>query len=98
MKDLRTIILAAGKGTRMKSKTPKVLHKICGKPLIQYILDIAKAIGSLKNCIVLGHQNDKILEYLEEGKFQVVIQEKLLGTADAVKCAEKYFRVGPAEE
>ncbi|MCK5260113.1 MAG: NTP transferase domain-containing protein, partial [Candidatus Omnitrophica bacterium] len=41
MKELRTIILAAGKGTRMKSDIPKVLHAICGKPIIRYVLDIA---------------------------------------------------------
>lgn len=92
MKDLQAIILAAGKGTRMKSKTPKVLHTICGRPLIQYVLDIIRSVGSLKTCVVLGHQNGKVREYLIEEKIQSVIQEKLRGTADAIKCAAKYFR------
>jgi len=91
MKDLRTIILAAGKGTRMKSDIPKVLHPLCGKPIIQYILDIAKFAGSLKTYVVLGHKNELVREYLPENCL-VVEQTKLLGTADAVKCAHRYFK------
>ena len=60
MKDLRTIILAAGKGTRMRSDVPKVLHPVCGRPMIRYVLDIAKAIGSLKTYVVLGHKGDAV--------------------------------------
>ena len=64
MKDLRTIILAAGKGTRMKSDMPKVLHKVCGKPIIRYVLDVAQDVGSLKTYVVVGHQSEKVKEYL----------------------------------
>ncbi len=91
--DLRTIILAAGKGTRMKSEIPKVLHKVCGKALIEYVIDAATAAGSLKICLVLGHQIQNVKEYLQQqGKnFDIAVQEKLLGTADAVKSAAKFF-------
>ncbi|MCK4881882.1 MAG: NTP transferase domain-containing protein [Candidatus Omnitrophica bacterium] len=91
MKELRTIILAAGKGTRMKSDVPKVLHAICGKPIIRYVLDIARALGSLKTYAVLGHKSNKVKEILSDDVV-VVEQPKMLGTADAVKCAENYFQ------
>ncbi len=91
MKGLRTIILAAGKGTRIKSETPKVLHSVCGKPLLQYVLDVVFDIGSVKNCVVLGHRSQQVKEALRND-IQVVIQKRLLGTADAVKCAYKYFK------
>lgn len=91
MKDLQTIILAAGKGTRMKSSVPKVLHPVCGKPIIQYVLDITKAVGSLKNYVVLGHKADEVAEYLPKEAI-VVEQTKLLGTADAVKCVESKLK------
>jgi len=87
MKEIRTIILAAGMGTRLKSDIPKVLHEICGQPLIQYVLDVARAVGSLKTTVVLGHQADFVKTFLPE-KTDIVIQNKLLGTADAVKTAQ----------
>ncbi len=91
MKELRTIILAAGKGTRMKSDIPKVLHTVCGKPIIRYVLDIAKTLGSLKTYVVLGHKSSKVKDTLPD-YVTVVEQPKMLGTADAVKSAENYFR------
>ncbi len=91
MQELNTIILAAGKGTRMKSDTPKVLHQVCGKPMLQYVLDISKSVGSLKTCVVLGHKCDSVKDFLSKD-FLTVEQKKLLGTADAVKCTEKYFK------
>ncbi len=91
MKHIQTIILAAGKGTRMKSRVPKVLHPLCGKPLIQYVLDIVKAIGSLKTYVVLGHQMPRIQKTLGED-IGVYEQKKLLGTADAVRQGERFFR------
>ena len=91
MKDLRTIVLAAGKGTRMKSDIPKVLHTVCGKPIMRYVLDIAKALGSLKTYVVLGHKSNVVKKVLGDSIIAVE-QSKMLGTADAVKCTENYFR------
>ncbi len=82
MKNIAAIILAAGEGTRMKSSTPKVLHPICGKPMVQYLIDIINSIGIKKIIIVVGHKADLVRKYLKGIKF--VKQEKLLGTADAV--------------
>lgn len=90
MKDLKTIILAAGKGTRMKSDVPKVLHKVCGKTIIQYVLDITQAIGSQKTIVVLGHKIQEVRENLP-AEIEIVEQKKLLGTADAIKSAHSHL-------
>ncbi len=91
MSNLWTIILAAGKGTRMKSDYPKVLHKICGKVLIDYVLDVAKTVGSLKTFVVLGHKIDVVKAYLPK-QYIPVEQKPLLGTADAVRKTQRYFQ------
>ena len=49
-----SVILAAGMGTRMKSKMPKVLHKVCGKPLSKWVIDASEAAGADKVCAVVG--------------------------------------------
>ena len=84
MGNLRTVILAAGKGTRMKSDCPKVLHKVCGKPIVEYVLDAAKAAGSLKTYVVVGYKGDAVKKQLGPGPI-IVRQPKLSGTADAVR-------------
>ena len=91
MKDFRTIILAAGKGVRMNSDTPKVLHPLCGKPMIQHVLAIAKSLGAAKTYVILGHKNEVVKKHLKGGEV-IVIQKRLLGTADAIKRAAHHFR------
>lgn len=91
MQSLKIIILAAGKGTRMKSDTPKVLHKVCGKPVLQYVLDVARALGSLKTYIVVGHKGGSVKKYIPQG-LMTVEQPELLGTADALRRAEKHLK------
>lgn len=86
MNEFRTIILAAGKGTRMKSQVPKVLHKVAGRPVIQYVLDVVRSLRSLKTYVVVGHKSEMV-EACVRDQAQVVIQERLLGTADAVRSA-----------
>lgn len=56
------IVLAAGEGTRMKSDHSKVMHKVCGKPMIEYVLGSSKRAGIMKNIIVVGHRKDEVLE------------------------------------
>jgi bifunctional UDP-N-acetylglucosamine pyrophosphorylase/glucosamine-1-phosphate N-acetyltransferase len=84
MGNLRTVILAAGKGARMKSDVPKVLHEACGKPIVEYVLDAAKAAGSLKTYVVVGYKGDAVKKQLGSGPI-IVRQPKLSGTADAVR-------------
>jgi len=88
MRELQTIILAAGKGTRMKSELPKVLHPVGGRPLIHYVFDLAQGTGAKKIYLVLGHGHKKIQQALNKNpRLRIVLQRRLLGTADAVKAA-----------
>lgn len=83
-KNIACIILAAGKGERMKSSIPKVLHPICARPMLGYVLDLVKNLKINKVVVVLGHKHKLVRKLLEPG-IKVVIQKRLIGTADAVK-------------
>jgi bifunctional UDP-N-acetylglucosamine pyrophosphorylase/glucosamine-1-phosphate N-acetyltransferase len=83
-KNIAVIILAAGKSTRMKSDTPKVLHPICARPMIEYVLDVVGDLKIKKVAVVLGHKHEQVRKLLKPG-IKMVIQRRLLGTADAVK-------------
>lgn len=89
--NLAVIILAAGKSTRMKSAVPKVLHPICGRSMLDYVLDLVKGIKADKVVAVLGFQNREVAKLIRPG-IRVVIQKRLLGTADAVKQAAGLLR------
>lgn len=84
MNTIACIILAAGKGTRMKSDTPKVLHPICARPILEYVLDLVMALRFGKTIAVLGHKHEEVRKLLPLG-IDIVIQKELLGTADAVR-------------
>ena len=86
---LSTIILAAGAGTRMKSKKPKVAHEIFGKPLVRYAIDSAKGAGAEHIVCVVGFEREQI-EPLCEG-CDTCVQENRLGTGDAVNAARELF-------
>lgn len=88
MRNLQAVILAAGEGTRMKSDRPKVLHSICGRPMLAYALDLAASAGVKQPIIVLGHGADEVKPQLPK-EARVVIQSKRLGTGDAVIGAKK---------
>lgn len=77
------IILAAGKGTRMKSDLPKVLHKVNGVPMVAKVMDVLKEAGSEENILILGHKIEQVLESL--GDVNYVEQKEQLGTGHAVK-------------
>jgi len=85
------IILAAGAGTRMKSKKPKVAHEMLGKPLIRWVVDAARDAGVADIVSVLGHQREQVIP-LVEGDSAIVFQEKMLGTADAVAVCKEAFK------
>ena len=77
------IILAAGAGTRMKSKKPKVAHEMLGKPLVNWVIDEARAAGIEELVAVVGHGREQV-EPLVEGKARIAVQREQRGTADAV--------------
>jgi bifunctional UDP-N-acetylglucosamine pyrophosphorylase/glucosamine-1-phosphate N-acetyltransferase len=85
---LASIILAAGKGTRMKSKYPKVLHKVAGKPLIWHVCKAIEQLGIDENIIVVGYKASEVKKNLGD-KYKYAFQEKQLGTGHAVMQAEK---------
>ncbi len=91
MKKMTAIILAAGKGTRMKSDVPKVLHKILGKSAICYILDSLKGAGIKDIVTVVGYGKELLADVVDK-QTKIIIQKKLLGSGDAVKSAGKALR------
>ncbi len=92
MKDFVCIILAAGEATRMKSRLPKVLHDICGKPMIDYVIDTLQSLRLKKIYTVINKQHGEVAEYLKKNKgVKVVVQKKAQGTADALKSARSFF-------
>ena len=90
MKDPIAIILAAGRGTRMKSETPKVLHKILGKSIIHYVLDSVNGAGASDLILVAGYGSSLLQEAVKTVK--IVIQKELLGSGDAVMAAGKALK------
>lgn len=81
------IILAAGKGTRMKSDLPKVLHKVSGITMLEHVFRAVSALNPEKNVTVIGHKAEMVREVLA-GKSEFVMQTEQLGTGHAVMMAE----------
>ncbi len=87
---VKTIILAAGKGTRMKSETPKVLHKIFNKEILGYVLDEANKTGEVEqNFVIVGHQADLVESYVKNNynNAKCLLQSPQLGTGHAASMA-----------
>ncbi len=72
-----SIILAAGEGTRMKSKLSKVLHKVCGKPILEYVIKASRGAGTEKNVVVVGHGGDMVKEYFKDDP--IVFKDQPIG-------------------
>lgn len=88
---ISTIVLAAGKGTRMRSDQAKVLHRLCGKPLLAYSLRLAKTIRSQKIVVVVGHQAEMVRKAFPAPDLIFVEQRPQLGTGHAVLHAREQF-------
>lgn len=89
--DLAAVILAAGKGTRMNSKLPKVLHPVCGSPMLSYVIDAVTGAGVSKIVVVAGYGAELVAKEVE-GKAELVIQAEQLGTAHALIQAESCLK------
>lgn len=87
MTPLNIVILAAGKGTRMYSDKPKVLHALAGKPLVQHVLDCAALLNPQQVCVVYGHGGEAVPTAMKQYAANFVIQEPQLGTGHAVQQA-----------
>jgi bifunctional UDP-N-acetylglucosamine pyrophosphorylase/glucosamine-1-phosphate N-acetyltransferase len=86
--DTAAVILAAGKGTRMKSGKAKVLHELFFKPMLHHVLDSVAGSGIEQVAVIVGHQRQRVLDSLAAYSFTSVTQEEQLGTGHAVLCAE----------
>jgi len=82
--DLSVVILAAGQGTRMCSKLPKVLHRIAGKPLVEHVVDTARSLGSEDIHLVYGHGGEQVKNSISGDDLTWVMQKEQLGTGHAV--------------
>lgn len=91
MQGLRTIVLAAGKGTRMQSTLPKVLHAIAGRPMVGHVLAAARAAGPGATCLVVGPGMEAVAEAAraEDQALDVFVQDEQRGTAHAVLAARR---------
>src|SRR5271169_614511 len=94
MKSLNIVILAAGKGTRMHSDKPKVLHALAGRSLLQHVLDTASQLEPEKICVVYGHGGEMVPQAMAKYKAGFVLQEPQLGTGHAVQQALPHLQDG----
>jgi len=90
MKNLKVVILAGGQGTRMKSKVPKVLHKVLDKTMVDYVIDISLKAGSKDICVVVGHQS-AMVKAMIGSRVKFAVQKEQLGTGHAVMQAEEFI-------
>ena len=84
---LEILILAAGKGTRMRSDLPKVLHALAGKPLLAHVVGAAQELGATKVCVVYGFGGEAVPKSMADGKLTFVLQAEQHGTGHAVRQA-----------
>ena len=80
------VVLAAGKGTRMKSNRAKVLHTLCGVPMVNYVIEALKPLAPERLLVVVGHQAE-LVEAVLPDEAEPVLQREQLGTGDAVRVA-----------
>jgi len=94
MKNIAAVILAAGKGKRMKSELPKVLHEIMGKPMIEHLIETLISLGINKIVVVIGHKADLVKQALADyqDKVEFALQDKQLGTGHAVMVTENHLK------
>lgn len=92
MSSAMAIILAAGKSTRMKSALPKVLHPVCGRPMIDYVLDSARQAGVTKIVAVIGHQSELVqMNLSHHPDVRFALQSEQLGTGHAIMMCRQYL-------
>ena len=90
MTDVHVVVLAAGKGTRMKSSMPKVAHRIAGVPMIEYVVETAERLSPRSTTIVVGYHANAVKDALaRRSGLTFVVQEPQLGTAHALLTAEQ---------
>ncbi|MCP4005631.1 MAG: bifunctional UDP-N-acetylglucosamine diphosphorylase/glucosamine-1-phosphate N-acetyltransferase GlmU [bacterium] len=81
--DLALVLMAAGKGTRMRSSLPKVLHPVCGRPILMHAVQLGRELGARRVVAVVGSGEDQVREVLADEDVEIVVQSEQLGTAHA---------------
>jgi UDP-N-acetylglucosamine diphosphorylase/glucosamine-1-phosphate N-acetyltransferase len=90
--DLAVIILAAGKGTRMRSSLAKVLLPLAGHPLLKYVLDLSSHLKPARTIVVVGHQADQVKSTFSDHDVEFVVQHEQLGTGHAAQQAQEKLK------
>ncbi len=90
MSKLNAVILAAGKGTRMNSDLPKVIHKCMDQPMVHYVIKAVKDAGALDVCVVVGYKSKEVKDAIYD-IVDYAEQTEQLGTGHAVKCARDFI-------
>jgi bifunctional UDP-N-acetylglucosamine pyrophosphorylase / glucosamine-1-phosphate N-acetyltransferase len=88
-KDAAVVILAAGKGTRLKSGIAKVLHRVGGRPLVEHVVRAAAPLGARKTIVIVGHQAEQVTALVEPLSAEAVHQHSQLGTGHAMQAARR---------
>jgi bifunctional UDP-N-acetylglucosamine pyrophosphorylase/glucosamine-1-phosphate N-acetyltransferase len=91
MKDTKAIVLAAGKGTRMGSDLPKVLVEVCGKPIIEWIVETLEKVPVTEIILIVSNENRSKIERVLGDRCRYIVQKEQLGTAHAVRQAKDYL-------
>jgi bifunctional UDP-N-acetylglucosamine pyrophosphorylase/glucosamine-1-phosphate N-acetyltransferase len=89
---LSVVILAAGKGTRMRSSLPKVLHPIASRPMVSHVIDSAKALNATRIHLIYGHGGEQLKSVINDPSLNWVEQTQQLGTGHAMQQAVPYFK------
>jgi bifunctional UDP-N-acetylglucosamine pyrophosphorylase/glucosamine-1-phosphate N-acetyltransferase len=93
--DVALLVLAAGKGTRMRSRLPKVLHPVCGRPILLHAVALGQELGAKRRVVVVGSGQDEVRKALSGQAVEIVEQVTQLGTAHAVLQARELLRDHP---
>jgi bifunctional UDP-N-acetylglucosamine pyrophosphorylase/glucosamine-1-phosphate N-acetyltransferase len=92
MSDVVSVVLAAGKSTRMKSALPKVLHEVCGRPMIEYVLEAARAAGATRQIVIVGHAAETVKQALAAHRdVEFALQAEQKGTGHAVMMCREHL-------
>lgn len=92
MKNVAVLILAAGEGTRMKSERSKVLHEVCGRPMVRWVLSAVRPLKPASIDLIVGHKADQVRAELAQEKISYVTQGQQLGTGHAVRLAGRRLK------
>jgi len=93
---LSALILAAGKGVRMKSDLPKVLHPVLGRPMVGHVIDAVRAVGADDVALVVGFGREKLMAAFAGEKVKFTVQAEQLGTGHAVQCYAREVSAPPS--